>query len=82
MLHFAMVTRHPPGGRMGSEAVGDLNRRVSERVTRECPGVAWTGNYAALGPHDYLHIFEAPDDGTASRVVRIVRSFGHAADEA
>lgn len=82
MPHFAMVTRHPPGGRMGSEAVGDLNRRVSERVNKECPGVDWAGNYAALGPHDYLHIFEAPDDEAASRVARIVRSFGHAASGA
>jgi uncharacterized protein with GYD domain len=75
MPHFAMITRHPPGGRPGAGTVGDLSRRVSERVSKECPGVAWTGNYAALGPNDYLHIFEAPDDGAASRVALIVRSF-------
>lgn len=82
MPHFAMVTRLPPGAQMGSETVGNLNRWVSERVNKECPGVDWTGNYAVLGPHDYLHIFEAPDDKAASRVARIVRSFGHAATEA
>ena len=38
-------------------------------------------NYAILGPHDYLDIFEAPDETVAAKVVVIIRSFGHAETE-
>jgi hypothetical protein len=31
--------------------------------------------------YDYLDVFEAPDHATASKVVSIVRSFGHATVE-
>lgn len=43
--------------------------------------MSWTANYAVLGPYDYLHIFEAPDTDTATKVCLIIRPFGHATTE-
>jgi len=58
-----------------------LEKAVSEAIRRECPKVKWLANYAILGPHDYLDIFEAPDETVAAKVVVIIRSFGHAETE-
>jgi uncharacterized protein with GYD domain len=52
-----------------------------EQVRSECPGVEWVGNYAILGPWDYLDIFRAPDIETAMKVATLIRTFGHAQTE-
>jgi uncharacterized protein with GYD domain len=52
-----------------------------DHIRRDCPGVTWIGNYAVLGTCDYLDIFEASDNETATKVALIVRSFGHATTE-
>jgi uncharacterized protein with GYD domain len=38
-------------------------------------------SYAVLGPCDYLDIFMAPDNETATIVATVVRTFGHAQTE-
>jgi uncharacterized protein with GYD domain len=81
MATYAMLTRLSPESLTKPGAVVELNRQVEERIKKECPGVKWLANYAVLGPHDYLDIFEAPDNETATKVVLLVRSFGHAATE-
>lgn len=81
METFAMLTRLSPEALTKPEMVIDLNKRVEDRIKQECPGVKWLVNYSVLGPCDYLDIFEAPDNETATKVALIVRSFGHATTE-
>jgi len=81
MATFVMLTRLSPDALTRPEKVQELNEAVEERIKRECPNVKWVSNYAVLGPYDYLDIFEAPDNDTATRVALIVRSFGHATTE-
>lgn len=81
MATFVMLTRLSPEALTRPEAVSELNNRVEERVKKECPGVQWIGNYAVLGPCDYLDIFEAPDADAATKVALLVRSLGHATTE-
>jgi len=76
-----MLTRLSPEALTRPGAVGNLNKKVEERIRQECPGVKWLANYAVLGPCDYLDVFEAPDADTATRVALLVRSFGHAITE-
>jgi len=76
-----MLTRLSPEALTRPGAVGNLNKKVEERIRQECPGVKWLANYAVLGPCDYLDVFEAPDADTATRVALLVRSFGHATTE-
>jgi uncharacterized protein with GYD domain len=35
----------------------------------------------AMGPYDYLDLFEAPDEMVAAKVATIVHSYGHAYTE-
>lgn len=81
MTTFAMLTRLSPGALTRPESVAELNRKVESRIKQDCPGVKWLANYAVLGPCDYLDIFEAPDNDTATKVALLVRSFGHATTE-
>lgn len=81
MPSFAMLTRLSPEALTKPTAVTHLNRNVEDRIKAECPAVKWLANYSVLGPCDYLDLFEAPDNETATKVALIVRSFGHATTE-
>lgn len=81
MPTYAMLTRLSPEALTRPEVVEELNRHVAERIGKECPSVRWVANYAVLGPCDYLDVFEAPDEETATKVALLVRSLGHATTE-
>ena len=81
MATYAMLTKLAPEALNRPETVTELNKQVEDHIRRECPTVKWIGNYAILGACDYLDIFEAPDADTATKVSRLVRSFGHATTE-
>lgn len=81
MATYVMLTRLTPEAVKTPGDLQRLERAVSERVQKDCPQVKWLGNYALLGPYDYLDLFEAPDETVAARVVMIVRSFGHGQTE-
>jgi uncharacterized protein with GYD domain len=76
-----MLTRLSPDALARPDAVQDLNHRVEARIEAECPEIRWLGNYALLGPYDYLDLFEAPDQESATKVALLVRSLGHATTE-
>lgn len=81
MTHYVVLTRVSPDALQTPEGLLDLEKKVKERVSRECPDVRWVSNLAVMGPYDYLDIFEAPDNETAMRVSTIIRSFGNASTE-
>ena len=81
MTTYAMLTRLTLEAVKSPSDLARLERSVSDRIRKECPQVKWVANYAILGPHDYLDLFEAPDETVAAKVIMIVRSFGHAHTE-
>jgi hypothetical protein len=81
MSSFIMLTRLSHQALESPASLEALGRAVIERIRKECPAVDWVGNYAVLGPADYLDIFTAPDLETATKVATIVRTFGHATTE-
>ncbi|HEY8491116.1 MAG TPA: GYD domain-containing protein [Dehalococcoidia bacterium] len=81
MPTFIMLTRLSPEAVKDPRSFEELNNQVEQQIRSQAPGVKWTGNYAVLGPYDYLDIFEAPDEDTAIRVSTIIRAFGHATTE-
>ena len=81
MASYIMLTRLTPEAVKQPKSIDDLGRRVTEKLKAECPEVNWVASYAVLGPYDYVDIFEAPDNETATKVAVLVRSFGHATTE-
>jgi uncharacterized protein with GYD domain len=78
---YVMLTKVSPESMAAPAKIKSLEEDVKTKVKQYCPEVKWIANYAVLGPYDYLDVFEAPDELTASRVATIVRSFGHATTE-
>jgi uncharacterized protein with GYD domain len=81
MATYVLLTKISPESMTSPQRLKTLEGEVKERIKQSCPQVKWLSNYAVLGPCDYLDIFEAPDEVTASKVSTIVRSFGHATTE-
>lgn len=81
MPTYVVLSRLTPETVKTPKELKRLEKAVSEAIRRECPQVKWLANYAILGPHDYLDIFEAPDETIAAKVVMIIRSYGHGQTE-
>ncbi len=81
MATYILLTRIVPEAVKDPKTLAELEKKVADKVAAECPGVRWLSDYTVLGPYDYVDIFEAPDNETATKVSVIIRSFGHAVTE-
>jgi len=76
MQTFIMLTRLISEEVNPSFSVRKKEMEVAERVREYCPDVEWVGDYAILGPWDYVDIFLAPYMETAMKVSALVRNYG------
>lgn len=81
MPTYVMMTRLAPEAVSEPRYVEKLEKRVSEHIRKACPEVKWIGSYSVLGPYDYLDIFEAPNEESATKVALITRSYGQGTTE-
>ncbi len=81
MSTYVMMTKLSPEALKRPQSVEDLGKEVVQKLNEKVPQVKWIASYSLLGPYDYLDIFEAPDEQSASQAALIVRSFGHATTE-
>lgn len=64
------------------EISSDLQRREAigkewkKKVDQLCPDVKWLAHYALLGPYDFMDIYEADSNETATRISMITRANG------
>jgi uncharacterized protein with GYD domain len=75
---YVMATRLAAGALTSPETLERLEREVMSRVREHKLDVQWLGNYALLGPYDYLDVFEAPSNDVAMQLAALIRTFGHA----
>jgi uncharacterized protein with GYD domain len=81
MPTYVMLTRLNPEAVSKPSYVEDLEKRVTSHIRKHCPEVKWIGSYSILGPYDYLDLFEAPSEESATKLALITRSFGHGTTE-
>jgi uncharacterized protein with GYD domain len=81
MATFIMLTRLSHQNLDSPKSLEALNQQVAEHVRKECPDVEWQQSYAVLGSADYVDIFTAPDNETATKVATIIRTYGQATTE-
>ena len=72
---LAKVSLRSPGE---VKALAAADEEFERRLQEECPEVRRIASYALLGEYEFLHIFEAPDARTATKVALIANIFGHA----
>jgi uncharacterized protein with GYD domain len=81
MPTYVTLTRLNPEAVKEPKNVESLEKKVWDQIKKKCPEVKWIGSYSVLGPYDYLDIYEAPNEDSATKVSLIIRSFGHATTE-
>jgi uncharacterized protein with GYD domain len=55
------------------EAIG---KEWKKKVDQLCPDVKWIAHYALLGPYDFMDIYQADSNETATRISMITRANG------
>ncbi len=71
MKTFILMTKLAPELSRQMKDRGRLGRSWLDQVREKCPDVKFLAHYALLGPHDFMDIYEAPDDETAAKVSMI-----------
>ena len=54
----------------------EIGKEWKQRIVNQVPSVKWICHYALLGPHDFLDIYEAPDEEAAAKVSMISLALG------
>ena len=71
MQTFILMTKLSPEIAKQVKDRQSLGRTWIDQVHKKCPEVKFVTHYATLGPWDFMDIYEAPDQETASRVAMI-----------
>jgi uncharacterized protein with GYD domain len=74
MPTYVMLTRVSPEIVGSPQTLEELERRAMDQIGEHCPEVKWRQSFAILGPYDYLDIFEAPDNDSATKVSTLIRA--------
>ncbi len=76
MATYVLLTKLTPEVMKNLKHRQKIGKKWMQEVSRKCPDVKWISHYALLGPHDFLDIFEAPNEETAAKVSMITLSSG------
>ncbi|MGC8825711.1 MAG: GYD domain-containing protein [Anaerolineae bacterium] len=76
MATFVLLTKVSRRGITQMRHLAEMDREFEQKLRTACPEVRRIASYALLGPYDFLHIFEAPDEKTAAKVALLANCFG------
>ncbi len=81
MASYVILSKLSPEAFRDPKEFPRMARTVSERIKKECPGVAWKQSFATMGQFDVVDIVEAPDPKQVEKAAMIIRAYGHATTE-
>jgi len=81
MATYVILSRISPSAFDDPKDFKALAKDVSEKIKRECPGVAWKDSYATLGRFDIVDIVEATGPKDVEKAAMFIRAYGHASTE-
>ena len=76
MQTYILLTKLSPEVSRQVKDRAKLGRAWLDQVKEKCPEVNFISHYALLGSHDFIDIYEAPDEDTAAKVSMISLSNG------
>ncbi len=76
MTTFILLTKVSLRSPGEVKTMPQMDREFEQKLAQECPEVKRIASYALLGAYDFLHIFEAPDARTATKVALLAQTFG------
>ncbi len=76
MSTFILMTKLSPEVSKKMKDRGRIGRLWLEKVKEKCPEVKFIAHYGLLGAYDFMDIYEAPDEETASKVSMISLASG------
>ncbi|MFW6136111.1 MAG: GYD domain-containing protein [Chloroflexota bacterium] len=76
MTTFVLLSRVSARGSSDIRSLGERMREFKRKLAERYPEVKSVTSYALLGSHDFLHVFEAPDANTATKVALLAQTFG------
>ena len=81
MATFVILSRISPQAFADPKDFKELAKSVSEKISRQCPGITWKASFATLGRFDVVDIVEAADPKEVEKAAMLIRAYGHAATE-
>jgi len=76
MKTFILLTKLSPEVSKQMKYRSAIGRAWLDQVKEKCPEVKFINHFALLGTHDFLDIYEAPDEEVAAKVSMISLSNG------
>lgn len=76
MATFVLLSKVSSEGAKQVKSLAKMDEEFDRQLRKHCPEVKRVASYALLGAYDFLHIFEAPDAKTATKVAVLANSFG------
>ena len=81
MTTFVLLSKVTPTATGQTSALTEMDAIFEEELSSELPEVKRLASYALLGPYDFMHIIEAPNEIMAAKVALLVNRFGTAATQ-
>lgn len=81
MASYVILTKISHGAFCEPKEFKKLAFMVSEKIRKECPGVAWKASYSTLGRFDVVDVVESDDPAQVQRAAMIIRAYGNSTTE-
>ena len=81
MTTFVLLSKVTPTATGQTSALTEMDAIFEEELSSELPEVKRLASYTLLGPYDFMHIIEAPNEIMAAKVALLVNRFGTAATQ-